>query len=225
MPDESTEVIEQQMQETRDSLTQKVSALESQVVGTLQSATTTVSDMVEQVKTAVPESLAGVKDTISEVKESIAKQVRETLDVSQRTRENPWAMVGGAAAAGFIAGMVLFRRTYAAPIASTAPATAYGGASSYPTTHSVAPAVSGLSGIKLPGWLDQIVDKLGGQVTAEVRKLGELAVASASSSLKQTVEQVVPEMLGKIGKAVGATDRMEGDMNKNGFHATSGSRI
>ena len=219
MPDESTEVIEQQMQETRDSLTQKVSALESQVVGTLHSATTSVSDIVEQVKAAVPESLAGVKDTISEVKESIAKQVRETLDVSHHVRENPWAMVGGAAAAGFIAGMVLFRRTYAAP------ASAYGIAAHSPSVHTASSAAPVHSPIKLPGWLDQIVDKLGSQVTAEVRKLGELAVATASSSLKQTVEKVVPQMLGNIGQAVGATDRMEGEGTKNGFHATSGSRI
>src|SRR3978361_1592779 len=117
MSDESPEVIEQQMQETRDSLTQKVNALETQVVDTLQNATTSVSDIVDQVKTAVPETLAGMKDTLSEVKAS----VRESLDVSQHTRERPWAMVGGAAALGFIAGMVLFRRKYSSPAPTAQP--------------------------------------------------------------------------------------------------------
>jgi len=220
MPDESTEVIEQQMQETRDSLTQKVSALESQVVGTLQNATATVSGMVDQVKTAVPETLAGMKETISEVKESVAKQVRETLDVSHRTREHPWAMVGGATAAGFITGMILFRRTYAAPTAGFAPA-----APSYSTPAAAAASASVRSPIKLPGWLDQIVDKLGDRVTEEVRKLGELAVSTASSSLQQTVEKVVPQFLGNIGQAAAPSDRMDQDGNRNGVHATASSRI
>ena len=211
MPDESTEVIEQQMQETRDSLTQKVSALESQVVGTLQNATSTVSSMVDQVKQAVPETLAGMKDTISEVKESVAKQVRETLDVSKHTREKPWAMVGGAVAAGFITGMVLFRRTYAAPTAVQAYSTASAPASAAP-----APV---RSSIKLPGWLDQIVDKLGDRVSQEVRKLGEVAVATASTSLQSTVEKIVPQFLG------GAAQTPDSETGRNGFHPAASSRI
>jgi ElaB/YqjD/DUF883 family membrane-anchored ribosome-binding protein len=218
MPDESPEVIEQRMQETRDSLTQKVSALESQVVDTLQSATATVSGMVDQVKTAVPETLAGMKDTIGEVRESVAKSVRETLDVSHHTRQKPWAMVGGAAAVGFIAGMVLFRRTYTAPAA-------VGAAYSPPvsSTHTASAPVR--SPVKLPRWLDQIVDKLGDKVTEEVRKLGELAVASASASLQQTVEKVVPQFLGNHLQGSDAGDRMEAEGTRNGYHATASSRI
>ena len=143
MPDESTEVIEQKMSDTRDALTQKVNALENQVVETIQNASTTVSDMVEQVKTAVPETIAGVKDSLSEARASISEGLRDTLDVSKHTRERPWAMVGGAAALGFIAGMVLFRRSYAAP-AAVAPQ-GFAPAPAMPAAPKVA------SSIKLPG--------------------------------------------------------------------------
>ena len=221
MPDESPEVIEQQLQETRDSLTQKVSALESQVVDTLQNATATVSGMVDQVKTAVPETLAGMKETIGEVKERVAKSVRETLDVSHHTRQKPWAMVGGAAAVGFIAGMILFRRTYAAPAAQRG-AYAPPAPAPYPAAAASAPA---RSPVKLPGWLDQIVDKLGDKVTEEVRKLGELAVATASSSLQQTVEKVVPQFLGNRVQGSEPSDRMDSESTRNGYHATASSRI
>ena len=216
MPDESTEVIEQKMSDTRDALTQKVSALEHQVVDTIQTASSTVSDMVDQVKTAVPETIAGVKDSLSEARASITEGLRDTLDVSQRTRERPWAMVGGAAALGFIAGMALFRRSYPAPVAVVPQG--YAPAAAAP---SVAPKAA--STIKLPGWLDQIVDRLGDRVTQEVRKLGEVAVATASSSLQQSVERVLPNLLGQFGAETESVNRMPAGAERNGFSATHNS--
>ena len=189
MPDESTEMIEQKMVETRDSLAQKVSALETQVTDTIQSATTTVSNMVEQVKTAVPDTIATMKDSIAEVKDNVTEQMKATFDVSHHTRERPWAMVGGAAALGFIGGMILFRRSYGPPEArrtNAAPSTFAASAS---------PASAGGS-MKLPGWLDQIVGKLADKVSEEVKKLGGVAVATASASLQQTVERALPTLLG-----------------------------
>ena len=216
MPDESTEVIEQKMSDTRDALTLKVSALENQVVDTIQSASATVSNMVEQVKTAVPETIAGVKDSISEAKASVAEGLRDTLNVSKHTRERPWAMVGGAAALGFIAGMILFRRSYAAPAVPSSFA-------STPTASSIPVAAAAAAPmIRLPGWLDQIVDKLGDRVTQEVRKLGEVAVATASASLQQSVERVLPNLLGGLGTEADGenTNRVATHSERNGFSAT-----
>ncbi len=217
MPDESTEVIEQKMSDTRDALTQKVNALENQVVETIQNASTTVSDMVEQVKTAVPETIAGVKDSLSEARASISEGLRETLDVSKHTRERPWAMVGGAAALGFIAGMVLFRRSYAAPVPAAVAPQGFAPAPAMPAAPKVA------STIKLPGWLDQIVDRLGDRVTQEVRKLGEVAVATASSSLQQSVERVLPTLLGQFGAEAESANRMPTGAERNGFSAAHNS--
>lgn len=218
MPDESTEVIEQKMSDTRDALTLKVSALEHQVVDTIQSASTTVSNMVEQVKTAVPETIAGVKDSISEAKASVAEGLRDTLDVSKHTRERPWAMVGGAAALGFVAGMILFRRgDAAAPVSQRS----FASSVSTPSAPSV-PAAASRPALRLPGWLDQIVDKLGDRVTQEVRKLGEVAVSSASSSLQQSVERVLPNLLGGfgVGSETDSTNRVATHADRNEFSAS-----
>ena len=212
MPDESTEVIEQKMGATRDALTQKVHALENQVVDTLQSASTTVSNMVEQVKTAVPDTIAGMKESISEVRESVSEQVKASLDVSQHTRDKPWAMVGGAAALGFIAGVVLFRR---APSHQAAMPSA---------PRAVLPAAlppSNPAPLRLPGWLEQIVDRLSERVTQEVRKLGEVAVATASASLQQSVERVLPTLLGSPPSEPESTGRMTPGAERNGFAAAA----
>ena len=217
MPDESTEVIEQKMSDTRDALTLKVTALENQVVDTIQSASTTVSNMMEQVKTAVPETIAGVKDSITEARASVAEGLRDTLNFSKHARERPWAMVGGAAALGFITGMILFRRSDSAT--APAPVRAY---ASMPLPAAASPIPASAPTFRLPGWLDQIVDKLGDRVSQEVRKLGEVAVASASSSLQQSVERVLPNLLGQFGAGTESenTNRVANHSERNGFAAS-----
>jgi len=205
MPDESTEVIEQKMSDTRDSLTQKVSALENQVVDTLQSASTTVSNMVDQVKTVVPETISGMKVSIT----GVSDHLKASLDVSKHTRERPWAMVGGAAALGFISGMILFRRSYPPRYAQSAPVMS-------PPASSAPRAAS--APVKLPGWLDEIVDRLAGRVSEEVRKLGEVAVATASASLQQSVERVLPTLLGSAMPDTASSNRVNAG-ERNGFAA------
>jgi ElaB/YqjD/DUF883 family membrane-anchored ribosome-binding protein len=92
---ETPEVIEAQMAETRQSLTEKVAALEDSVVGTVQSATTAVSDTVQTVKDAVGETVEAVKSNVT-----------NDLDFSHHVREHPWTAVGVAAFAGFVTAYV-----------------------------------------------------------------------------------------------------------------------
>jgi ElaB/YqjD/DUF883 family membrane-anchored ribosome-binding protein len=200
MPDESPEVIEQRMNETRDSLTQKISALENQVVDTLQSATSTVSGLLDSVKTVVPETIAGVQDAVTE-------QVNTTFNISKHTREKPWAMVGGAAALGFISGMMLFRRYYSAPAKASVSGAAEGIAAMSPPA---ATAAEPPKPVKLPGWLDEIVDRLGSKLAAEARRIGDLAVETASASLQQTVETTLPKLFEPANRG--------GERVANGFH-------
>lgn len=87
MDREEPEVIEQQMQETRAAISEKVATLEEQVMGTLQSAQETVHETVHTVKEAV----------------------RDTLDVTRHIRDNPWTAVGGAVAVGAIVGLLVPR--------------------------------------------------------------------------------------------------------------------
>ena len=65
MDHETPDLIEAQMAETRQSLTDKVAALEDSVVGTMQNATAAVSDTVQSVKDAVGDTVNAVKDNVA----------------------------------------------------------------------------------------------------------------------------------------------------------------
>jgi len=112
--DNETEVIREQMEETRASLTEKLETLEQQVVTTVQEATTAVAETVETVKEAVNETVATVKDTVQEtvatVKgtvEDTVVGVKETFDLQHQIEEHPWGMMAGAVALGYLGGYLL----------------------------------------------------------------------------------------------------------------------
>lgn len=200
MDRESPELIEQEMQQTRASLTEKVSALECQVLGTIQNATEAVHSTVESVKAAVQDVSSTVKDTVSESVHTVKEQVSSTLDVKRHTRENPWAMVGGAAAVGFVTGYFLFGpRGEHSRAARRAIGGSFEGLSeaSRPTS-TPAPAYrtqsyqpQQFSAPRRPSWLDELFDRVG----EEAKKLGEMALASATASLRQAVQQQVPKLI------------------------------
>jgi len=203
MDRESPELIEQQMQQTRASLTEKVSALENQVLGTIQNATQAVNTTVESMRAAVHDVSATVKDTVSESVHTVRDQVKSTLDVTRHTRENPWAMVGGAAAVGFVAGYILFApRGQHSRAANRAIGGSFDGlsaAASHPPVPQPEPAPP-----RRPGWMDELLDRVG----QEAKRLGEMALATATASLRETVQQQVPKLIEEgIPKLIGSNHR------------------
>jgi ElaB/YqjD/DUF883 family membrane-anchored ribosome-binding protein len=218
MGSESPEVIEQQMQETRESLTQKVAALETQVLGTITTASEAVTNIVETVKTVVPETIHSVKDTVSESVNAVKEQVASTFDLSAHTRNNPWAMVGGACAAGFLVGLLLPRREpalgtapgYGQQARGTAPQPAY--APQAPST--VAGIAAGLSHMKMPGWLDNMLQPLLDRAGQELRRLGEEAIATASAQVKHAIDDGIPRLVNKVGLTADDTATAAGPMGE-----------
>jgi len=194
MDRESPELIEQEMEGTRKSLTDKVAALENKVLGTVSEAQGAVNQIVDEVKAApdaIKETLASVKDSVTDTVNSVKEQVVATFDLSRHTRENPWAMVGGAAAVGFVTGLLVFRDDgHALGTASGHGEATHGPASArglnVPQPAYAAPAVS-----RRPAWLDGLLERAG----QEVRKLGEQALSTASASLKQSLDQQLPKLL------------------------------
>ncbi len=85
------EVIRNQMEETRASLTDKLEALESEVLGTVAGATNAVADTVETVSDKV-------------------HSVTEFFNVRKHVERHPCLMMGGAVAVGFAAGCLIGRR-------------------------------------------------------------------------------------------------------------------
>lgn len=79
--DPKTDVIRQQIDETRGSLTDKLETLEGQVKEGLRSVTSTVEHISDTVKTRVEETVDSVK---------------RTFDLSGHVRRHPYGMTGGA---------------------------------------------------------------------------------------------------------------------------------
>jgi len=97
--DVESEVIHNQMEETRSALQEKLETLEQKVQNTVQDATEAVNETVESVKGAVQETVETVKETVHGTVES----VKETFDLPRQVQAHPWPMFFGAAALGFVA--------------------------------------------------------------------------------------------------------------------------
>jgi ElaB/YqjD/DUF883 family membrane-anchored ribosome-binding protein len=101
--DNESEVIRQQMENTRTDLQEKLETLEQQVKDTVQGATEAANETVQTVKDAVQETVETVKDTVQETVAS----VKQTLDVRLQIENHPWPMFFAATAAGYMVGRLL----------------------------------------------------------------------------------------------------------------------
>jgi len=198
MDRESPELIEKDMHETRQALTDKVAALEQQVVGTVQGATSAVQETVHTVKAAVEETMTSVTDRVKEsvasVQESVASasaNVKATLDVPEHIRQHPWTAVVGAAAAGAIAGFALsstgakFKHQSAHRTIGTG-----NGAPSRPTAFA-APAQPEPT---KPGLFDELLDR----VSQEIKQLSETAITALGRSLRQNLDGGIQQVVQNI---------------------------
>jgi len=208
MDRESPELIEREMEETRESLTEKVSLLEQKVVGKLESATDAVQDTVQNVRSAVEETVAAVSGTVKDSVESVSEGVKEALDVKKHVREHPWAMVGGATAVGFVTGLLVFGRESAAASRAKTPMAAGGTQPAFTPVAAVAPA----PGPQRPAWLTDLFELAG----REIKKIAEQALATATTSLRQSVETGIPKLFDSALPNVGAKEGCEERHHGNG---------
>ena len=188
MDRESPELIEREMEQTRESLTHKVSLLENKVIGQVETATDTVQgtmdsvqDTVQSVKAAVQDTVQSLTDTVKSSVQSLTDGVKETLDVAQHVEQNPLAMVGGAAVAGFVTGLLVFRKE-----------TSGGDLPAY--TPLPAAAVAQTAASHRPAWLNDILEMAG----REVKQIAQQVIAQASASLKETVQSRVPHLIERV---------------------------
>jgi ElaB/YqjD/DUF883 family membrane-anchored ribosome-binding protein len=188
MDRESPELIEREMEQTRESLTQKVSLLENKVIGQVETATDTVQgtmesvqDTVHTVKAAVQQTVESVTETVKNSIQSVTDGMKEALDVRKHVHHNPLAMVGGAAVAGFVTGLLVFRRE-----SSGGDLPAY--------TPLPAAAVAQTAARQRPAWLNDILEMAG----REVKQIAQQVIAQASTSLKETVQSRVPHLIEQV---------------------------
>jgi len=107
---EEPDVIRQEIDVTRESLTEKLDLLEGQV----KDAVSTVTDTIETVKNSVESTVetvrSGVENTVDSVKTSLSDtvdSVKESFDLSRQVDRHPWGAVGCSLLAGVAAGYLL----------------------------------------------------------------------------------------------------------------------
>jgi len=102
MPPE-TELIKQQMGQTRAALTEKLETLENKVMGTVSTTTDTVTHTVNEVGATVRETAQSVHGIVQDTLCS----VRDALDVSRQFHQHPWLLLGSSVVAGYAGGLIL----------------------------------------------------------------------------------------------------------------------
>jgi len=170
--DKSPERIEQDMAETRDSLTEKVSLLENQVLGNIQSVTSGVTEAVDAVKDAVSAAPGAVSDTVKQTVEAVKESVR-SINVTGCIRDNPAASLGTSALAGFLVGFL------------------FGGGRSRaasPTMPFTGQPAAAASGFRMPGMVEELL----GVVGREVKQMAEMALSSATAAMKENIRTACP---------------------------------
>lgn len=117
MPNE-TELIQQQMEATRGSLTEKLEALEGQVTETVSSTAGAVQETTQSVQETVTDAVDAVKETVTSVTDKVQETMSTVTDKFQETvqsvsdtfnlriqmERHPWIVMGGAVAIGCLVG-------------------------------------------------------------------------------------------------------------------------
>jgi uncharacterized protein YjbJ (UPF0337 family) len=107
---EEPDVIRQRIDETRESLTDKLETLEGHVKEAVGAVTDTIETVKSTVENTVESVKSGVEGTVESVKTSLSdtvETVKETFDLGRQVDRHPWAAVGCSLLAGAAAGYYL----------------------------------------------------------------------------------------------------------------------
>jgi len=195
--DNELEVIRDEMEQTRANLADKLGALETQVRETVTGAKEAVSSTVEGVKEAVSSTVEGVKEAVGTVSETMGT-VAETFDVTKQVDRHPWAAMGAAVAAGFVAAQLIDRMGRPSSPAPTAAAPSLSDLPLQSSRFSEPPAAK-----KEGGLLESMMPDLNGVMNTMLSSLGGLAVNSLFGVIRQLAARELPEeWKGEVGKIV-----------------------
>jgi len=210
------------MEATRSSLCEKLETLEQQVVGTVSEARSAVTETVGNVKDAVQDTVDTVRGTVKQTVES----VRETFNLAHQVERHPWAMFGGAVAAGFIGGRLLAPDAPGRPGSRGYQPQGTAGQSRGRSAQSWAaaretPVDAETGGSRKGGWLSG----LGDEFASEIDRLKSMAIGAGIGLLRDYVVQSAPQPLRPgLGDTLDRiTAKLGGENFEQGAFADDGS--
>jgi len=180
----STDQIQHEMEQTRESITEKVAALETQVLDTFQTAADTVTSTVDAVKEAVTSTPSAVKEGVKQTVDAVKQTLHETVgsfSVSNCVRDRPWTAFGTSLLGGFLLGFRFGgggRRSESNRyLAARAPA--------------AEPILPAAAKPAEPGLFDALASK----AIAGVRKMAEETLETALQSFNRSIKDHVPAVV------------------------------
>jgi len=105
---DQSEVIRDQIKQTRSPLSEKLEALETQVSETVQSTRAAVGETVETVKETVQDATENFKESV--------QSVSDAFDLRLQIEHHPWIVLGGSVALGMLAAQLFARTSKSAKI-------------------------------------------------------------------------------------------------------------
>jgi ElaB/YqjD/DUF883 family membrane-anchored ribosome-binding protein len=180
MSSQSPEVIERQIADKRQELAEKVGLLSDRTAGTVRQAVRSATDVVG----ITSDTIGTIGDTVGRIRglatpQAVAEVVRDTvgaIPLTEAVEKSPWASVGGAAAAGFIVGLLVSR-----PSRSETP-----GAAAPSPLASAPPPASGVRSM-FSDLFDRLIDRVG----SEVRQVAQKAMDTAGAAVHERVNGLV----------------------------------
>ncbi|MEI7684720.1 MAG: hypothetical protein WCL32_06810 [Planctomycetota bacterium] len=186
-PDE----IRQEMDETRCSLTDKISMLEQQVTDTVHEASVGVQETIEKVKVAVQDSVQSVRDTVGETVDS----VKETFSITSQVQQRPWVAMAGSVGVGFLAGYMLNAPSGRSQPSAPAPAPRRSGNGLHKEPFIAKAAVSEERESFSSGGGSSVVEQLTKTFEKEINQMKGLAIGTLAGIVRDLVVTAVPEMM------------------------------
>lgn len=190
---ENEDVIRQQMEDTRTSLTEKVEILEQKLANTVTETADAFTETVANVTETVQETVSNVKESMEEGVET----VKSWFDLRAQVDEHPWTMFGGSMALGFMLGSLFPEKAQAKPLPEAG--------SSKRTTHHNGGTVRRSQPEQQPAssWLSQFepeLNKLKGlALGAALGTVREMVTGSLSSEMGQKLGEILDTATRKLG--------------------------
>jgi ElaB/YqjD/DUF883 family membrane-anchored ribosome-binding protein len=170
--DAQPDVIREQIEETRSSLTEKLETLEAEVKGTVESAKEAVQETFETAKETVQDTISSVKETMHNASET----VKRTFDLPYQVDRHPWGMLllsfaGGLVGGAFLGGRMRSPRRRALPVEGTF---------ARPTQEEP----------RRPGFFDRLASRLGG----ELEKIQDSALNTIANVISDVGKKAIPAL-------------------------------
>jgi len=185
---ESEQAIKHRMEQTRESLIEKIETLENKVMNSVQDATSAVSETVANVKETMHEGVESVKDAV---------------DVKAHVDRHPWLMLGGSIFAGYVLANLLAGGKKSAP-EELAPR---------PTTRLLRTPGNGRHTTEKPTASTSTIASWLGPIEPELEHLKGLALGAALGAIREMLaEEVPPRMAEQLRTIIdGITKKMGGE--------------